>query len=168
MSASTPPPPSRPSFVVRPRHGDALPDAVADWGEAVALASALGGWRVQWRGADGDGDEAQARLQLQKLLGPAFQVLPVLQSEDGAERFPTGHIVVRWQGPATDDDLQLLAKRCGLELLHRTRFTDRQAVYRAGAGAADVDLNALVAQAVHNSGVEKAWLEAESAYQRAP
>jgi hypothetical protein len=139
---------------------------VADWVDVVALASALGGWRAQWRGAGGD--EAQARRQLQKLLGAAFQVLPVLRSDDGAERYPTGQIIVRWHGPASDDDLQMLAKGCGLELVQRTRLTDRQAVYRAGADGADVDLGARVAQVLHNSGVEKAWLEAESTYQRAP
>jgi hypothetical protein len=152
--------------VIRPRGSSVLPAAVAEWFDVVALASGLGGWRVQWRGS-GD-SSAKAQLRLQQLLGPAFQVLPVLHGDDNVERFPTGHLIVRWGMPASDDDVKGLARSCGLELVKRSSFTDRQAVYRAAIGATDVDLNSVLAQVLHNAGVEKAWLEAESTFQRAP
>ncbi len=163
MSAPAPPPTSSLRFVIRSRGAKTLPASLTQLADVQPLASAVGGWRAQWRG-DGTAPEA-AQRSLQKLLGTRFKVLPVEDSADGAERYPTGQLIVRWRQPAADDALQALAQHHGLQLVQRTRFTDRQAVYRADG---DANLAALLPLLVHNPDVERAWLEVESRYQRAP
>lgn len=163
MSDAARPPRHGPRFVVRGGAGAALPKALDEQADVQPLASASGGWRVQWHQANAKPESV--RKALHKLLGAGFEVFALINSEDGAERYPTGQLIVRWPAPASDTEVQALAQQHHLRLVQRTRFTHNQAVYRAAPGT---DLAALLSQLVHSPGVEKAWLEAESAYQRNP
>ena len=127
------------------------------------LPSGQGGWVAEMTHAA----PARAAWQaLQAQLGAGFLVLPVLEDNDGGQRFPTGRISVRFRAPVTDARLHALAQSCSLALAHRTKFTDRQAVFDPGDAAADY-LPDLVARLETVDDVDSAWLDAESAYLRA-
>lgn len=151
--------------MIRPLESGDLPAAVAEHAEVTALPSALGGWRVQLRDAEIGATRAAALLS--KLCGETFQVLAVLDAEDGSERYPTGAVVVRFAQPIDDDALQAFARRAGVKLARKTKFTDRQAVFSVPARGAASSADAL-GRVAGAPGVERAWLEAESAYKRAP
>lgn len=150
-------------FVVRPlaqgQSASALPSDL----QATPLASAQGGWRVETAAT---GSSRAAWRGLQKQLGPAWCVIPVVDADDGAERYPTGRISIRFSGAVSDTALDSLLKTCGLQLLQRTKFSDRQAL--ATASDPGAYLPDLVAAAARQAGVEAAWLDAEAAYRRAP
>ena len=153
-------------FVVRPLQagGSSPPPGL---GAAVPLAGARGGWSV-----DAAGDPASAasvRKAWQALAdraGGAFVVAPVLPGDEGAERYPTGLVSVRFRSPMSDAQLQAFAKTAALRLVQRTRFTERQAVF-APLDAPQTFLPDLLEGLSRLDAVEQAWQDAESAYRRA-
>lgn len=150
-------------FVIRPLAEAAAAAALPSELKATKLASAKGGWRVETAGRT---SEHAAWKALQRRLAPAWRVIPVMDGSDGIERYPTGHISVRFGSTVSDATLAGLSKSSGLQLIQRTKFSDRQAVFAASDPGAY--LPELVERAAKHADVEAAWLDAESAYRRSP
>lgn len=149
-------------FVIRPL--DPGGKAAPDLGPALPVQP-LAGARRAWV-TEAQANSAQAAWQdLQRRLGDQFQALPVLNDPDSGERYPTGRIGVRFRAPVSDTQLQQLAQAAGAQLLHRTARTDRQAVFAATHPVAQY-LPALVQRLAEDDSVDRAWLDAESAYRR--
>ena len=102
---------------------------------------------------------------LQAQLSPNFLAIPVLDDGQGGERFPTGRISVRFRSPVTDVQLVSFQRSAELVLVHRTKRTDRQAVFRPERPGQSY-LPELVDELNAREGVDLAWLDAESAYRR--
>ena len=151
-------------FVIRPLDPDGKAASVPELPPALPvqpLASARSAWVTEAKG-----DSLQAAWQeLQRQLGARFQALPVLSDPDSGERYPTGRIGVRFHAPVSDTQLQQLAQAAGAQLLHRTPRTDRQAVFAAADPVAQY-MPALVQRLAEDDSVDRAWLDAESAYRR--
>jgi hypothetical protein len=150
-------------FVVRPLAQEQPACGLPSDLKATPLASAQGGWRVETTAA---GSVRAAWRVLQQRLGPTWCVIPVVDADDGAERYPTARISIRFSGAVSDAALHAVLKACSLQLLHRTKFSDRQAL--AAASDPGAYLPDLVAAAARQPGVEAAWLDAEAAYRRTP
>ena len=151
-------------FVIRPRDPDGQAAPLPHLGPALPvqpLAGARNAWVTEARGHSIE----TAWRKLQRQLGGQFQALPVLSDPDSGERYPTGRIGVRFRAPVSDTQLQHLATAAGAQLLHRTPRTDRQAVFTATDPAAQY-APALVERLAEDDSVDRAWLDAESAYRR--
>jgi hypothetical protein len=164
--------PTKPTarFVVRPldagraASGASPPEGL---GDAVPLASPRGGWAVD---AAGDPSSSASLRKTWRALaeraGGAYVVAPVLAGDEGAERYPTGLVSVRFRDAMADAQLQHFAQQAGLRLVQRTRFTDRQALFGL-LDAPHTYLPDLLQRLAQMEPVESAWPDAESAYHRA-
>lgn len=141
-----------------------LPAALAAFGRAEPLASARGGWLLHLHKPMQD---AQAPADLRAAAGKAYQLLPVLLDEAGLCSYPSGDLVLRFDGARSDSQLAEFAQSFGLRMQRRSSFTQNQALF-VPLDAAEADLLALLARLASASGVAAAWLDTESAYQRSP
>lgn len=110
-----------------------------------------------------EGKSGWAALQAQ--LSPNFLAIPVLDDGQGGERFPTGRVSVRFDSPVADAQLTSFERGADLVLVHRTKRTDRQAVFRPKRPE-HTYLPALVDELNARQGIQLAWLDAESTYRR--
>lgn len=153
-------------FVLRPKPDSAAPvdlHALEPLARVEPLNGPSPGWLATLREPAASARAGWALLHGR--VGGSCTVIPVVLGEDGSSRYPTGLVALRFARAASDDALQRIARKHGLELVRRADLTRQQAFFRP-ASDADVFLPELSAALARAAGVQAAWLDAESAYRR--
>jgi hypothetical protein len=153
-------------FVVRPAGEHVTPGALPSLekiGRVERLPSPRVGWVVYLdkpARSPRQGWEA-----LKKQLGAGFLVVPVMDDEDGAVRYPTGLVTVRFCAPVSDADMEAFAHAHALDVVKRARFTRVQVLFRPAA-IGEQFLPDVSEKLSASPAADAVWLDAESAYTR--
>jgi hypothetical protein len=152
--------PSPNEFVVRERGTNAIERARVA-GSVELIDAKSGTWVLRTAAT-------QARAGWQSLaegLGTGLEVLPVLRDRDGVAHYPTGEVTVRFAVPPSDAALRAFTREHGLALARRNELEPRQVVFSPAEGRDWLpDVVERIAQV---RGVERAWANTVSRYQRA-
>ena len=153
-------------YVVRPRNkaaGAHPPESLEKLASVRELSGPTRGWVATLRSAARTAREGWETLAAE--LGPDYDVVPALVTEDGTLRYPTGLVTLRFASSPSDAAIESLARRFELELVQRSKFTTQQALFRP-AKAKSVFLPDLAESLSTAKDVQASWLDAESAYVR--
>jgi hypothetical protein len=153
-------------FVVRPAAEHPTPQALPSLekvGRVERLSSPRGGWVVSLEKPARSPRQGWEALRRQ--LGAGFLVVPVMDDEDGAARYPTGLVTVRFCGPVSDADMEAFARAHALDVVKRARFTRVQVLFRHSA-IGEQFLPDVSEKLSASPAADAVWLDAESAYTR--
>ncbi len=105
-------------------------------------------------------------LNLHRLLGPEFVVLPAMVDGEGHYRYPTGLLSLRFDNDASEQKLRSVATTYNLEFVGRAKFTKQQALFKPADGS-DVFLPDVSGKIEDDAQIEAVWFDAESTFNRA-
>ena len=102
---------------------------------------------------------------IQKKLGDAGVVHPVLVDESGQDQYPTGEIAVRFQRTPSDAKLKKFAAAHKLRLHSRNEYVPQQAIFEP-IDLKDRDVLEAVKEVSQDKNTQLAWANTLSRYDR--
>ena len=102
---------------------------------------------------------------IQKKLGDAGVVHPVLVDESGQDQYPTGEIAVRFQRTPSDAELKKFAAAHKLRLHSRNEYVPQQAIFEP-IDLKDRDVLEAVKEVSQDKNTQLAWANTLSRYDR--
>ena len=153
-------------FVVRPAGDHATARALPSL-EKIGRVERLPSPRVGWVVCLNEPARSprQGWEALKKQLGTDFVVVPVVDDQDGAERYPTGLVTVRFCTPVSDAEMEDFARAHALDVVRRARFTRVQVLFRP-TEIGEQFLPDVSEKLSASPAADAVWLDAESAYTR--